>query len=755
MFQRVAVVAAGAAGEQLWQSVCTDSTTKAMPFCNEKLDIDARVSDYVKRLPDDLKPGLMTNGASAVPDLNIPMYQWGSEGLHGPLQPCVTDSATSVTKCPTSFPAASASATSFNDTLFSLIGRAIGIEARAINNLRNHTTQNVYGDGLDYWSPTINMQRDPRWGRNQEVPGEDPTLTSRYAENYIKGIQGGEDANHVQIVATCKHFIANSLENWMGHTRHNFDAKVPADDLADYYAVAFKACVVDGGALGIMCSYNAVNGIPMCANTKWLQNTLRDTWKFPGYVTSDCGAIQNIYNGHSYRPDAASAAAIGVTAGTDVDCGGVYKNALADALNKSEVTMAAVDLALSRLTKMQMKLGLFDNKAEQPYFNYGIDKIDSAEHQQLALEASKQSIVLLKNKGVLPLKPGKSIAVVGPHMNATEALISNYHGSRCANNKFDCIEAPIAAITSANAAAATTGALGCSSVTSPPDATALASALETARAADTVIIMAGIDQSLEREGLDRITTNVSVCQQELIDQVLKLGKPTVLVLVHGGTISLGPIRDAVPAIVDAFYGGEKASAALASVLFGETNPSGRMAATAYPVDYVNEIPLTEMAMKVGPGRTHLYYKGTPEVKFGDGLSYSTFFSTLLPSVASSAAVDAAVPRVLTFNVSVTHVAGPAGKHTLLAMWRPVGNKNIPHLRQKLFDYGSVILERGETAELSFALNTHDALAFADTSGNRFVNPGDYEVFFLDGEKEIGVSKVSVQGDRTLVEEYAF
>eukprot|EP00041_Stephanoeca_diplocostata_P032218 m.1026122 g.1026122 ORF g.1026122 m.1026122 type:complete len:760 (+) comp24107_c2_seq13:156-2435(+) len=735
-------------GGQLWEDVCTQEDVQHLKFCDASVDVDERVADYVNRIPSSAMPGMMVNGAAKYDDLHIPMYQWGSEGLHGPLQPCVTDPTTQVVKCPSSFPAASATATSFNDTLFKLIGNAIGVEARAINNLRNHVTQNKYGDGLDYWSPTVNMQRDPRWGRNQEVPGEDPTLTSRYAENYIQGIQFGEDPDHIQIIATCKHFIANSLENWHGVTRHNFNAQVPLDDLNDYYSVSFESCVKKGKALGIMCSYNAVNGIPMCANDKWLNATLRNTWGFDGYVTSDCGAISDVFNGHHYVKDGPTAAGISVTAGTDVDCGQVYGKSLAQAVTEGKTTQANVNQAFSRLTKMQMKLGLFDDKKKQPYFNYGIDKIDSVAHQQLALEASKQSIVLLKNDGnILPLKRGQTVAVIGPHFNATEALISNYHGDRCADSTFDCIETPLAAIAKANAAGTTKGVLGCP-ISGPAPPESITEAVALAQTADVVVLMVGIDQSQEREGMDRIITSLPGQQSELVKAVLGAKKPTVMVLINGGTISLGDLKDAVPGIIDAFYGGEMASPALASVLFGDTNPSGRMAATVYPPDYINEINLTQMAMKVKPGRTHLYYTGTPEFKFGDGLSYSSFATTLVTSSANVLPVEK-LDGAIGMELRVSHVGGPAGKHTLLAFWRPVHGV-VQHLRQRLFDYGSVILQPGDTSTIRFTLrHEHLAVAHGD-DGALAVAPGEYMVVVYDGEQEVASHRVTVDGPRVVV-----
>jgi len=561
---------------------------------------------------------MMENGAKPLERLHIPAYQWGSEGLHGPLQPCVCDATNTTCVCPTDFPCPSAMAAAFNDSLYFKVGQADGREGRAINNLRNHATQNVYGDGIDYWSPTINMQRDPRWGRNQEVPGEDPMLTGNYAANFVQGIQGefgGLDSKHIQIVATCKHFVANSLENWHSFSRHNFNAKVSTHDLADYYLPPFKSCIMEGRAKGIMCSYNAVNGFPSCANPWLLNTTLRNSWRFDGYVTSDCGAIRDVCakepSGHGFAPDCAHGTADSVIAGCDVDCGGQYAPGIPKAIAGGLLTEADVDRSFSRLTSMQMQLGLFDsNKADQPYFNLGAKDISSPAHKQLALEAAQQAIVLLKNdKQTLPLKAGQHIALIGPHFNGTEVFMSNYHGSACLNGKpgdgkdFSCIKTPLETITTANAGGKVTGVLGCD-VNSKTDG--IAQAVAAAKAADVAVLVMGIDGSIEAEGRDRYNTTLPGLQIKLVTEVLKVAKSAALILVSGGAMSLGELKGSSPAIVEALYGGEAAAQALADVLFGAYNPSGKLAATMYPPSYVSEIPLTEMSLTAPPGRTHMY-----------------------------------------------------------------------------------------------------------------------------------------------------
>lgn len=745
-----------AASPVLWSEVCTQSDVKSLDFCNTKLSHRARAEAYVGLLTLEEKEGLFGNGAKNISRLHIPMYQWGSEGLHGPLQPCVCDAKDpTACKCPTSFPAPSAMGSAFNNTLYKMVGHADGIEARAINNLRDHVKQNKYGDGIDYWSPTINMQRDPRWGRNQEVPGEDPTLTSGYATNFVQGLQNGADPSYVQIIATCKHFIANSLERWNGFTRHNFDAQVSKKDLADYYAVPFKACVTEGKALGIMCSYNSVNGVPMCGNSLWLNNTLRNTWGFDGYVTSDCGAIRDIYTpqpkGHGYVKDADHATKIGLEAGCDVDCGGIYPGNLVHAVNAGLVKKETVDTALTRLTMMQMKLGLFDPKEKQQYFNYGIGDIDTPAHQQLALEAAQQSIVLLKNKDkVLPLSTGKKIAVIGPHVNATVNLISNYHGSRCVGGGFDCIQTPFAAVTSANVGGTTTSSLGCEIDSTKNE---IAQAVAAANAADVVVLTMGLDQSQETEGRDRIISTLPGLQIKLAQSILAVKKPTILVLIHGGAMSLGPLKDEFDAIVDAFYGGEMASQAIADVLFGKYNPSGKLAVTMYPPDYVNKIPLTNMNMSDGPGRTHLYYTGTPEFKFGTGLSYSSWHLELdnknFPSTVST--VKDSMP--IHYSLRLRNSGSRAGKQTVLAFWRPVNTTSSSKLKQKLFAYQGIYLDPSDVSVLEFKLSTNQ-LAMANEDGDRMLNAGQYEVFFQFGHEEATVRlSLSVLGPSRMVEAF--
>ena len=292
--------------DPLWPDVCTQDETKNLPFCDTELDLDERIMDYVNRVPTEVQITMMGHKASGFEALKIPPYMWWSEGLHGPLEPCVRYKDKCA--CPTNFPSPSAMGNAFNRTLYGLVGRAIGIEGRAISNLREHEQQAI-GDGLTYWSPTINMQRDPRWGRNQEVPGEDPFLTAQYSKAFVQGLQqtdfrgenDDKDSSSLKMGACCKHFLGNSLEHWKEYDRYSFDAHIDDEDLNNYYLPPFEECTKH--AVGVMCSYNALNGVPTCANDWLLKDVLRDQMDFNGYLVTDCGALGGVVYGHHYAID--------------------------------------------------------------------------------------------------------------------------------------------------------------------------------------------------------------------------------------------------------------------------------------------------------------------------------------------------------------------------------------------------------------------------------------------------------------------
>ncbi|KAL3926276.1 MAG: hypothetical protein SGBAC_013538, partial [Bacillariaceae sp.] len=561
---------------------------------------------------------MMSHPSKGYTLLGIPPYQWWSEGLHGPMEPCVAYKGR--TKCPTSFPCPSGLGNTFNATLFYEIGGATGGEGKAIAQLRPHDMK--VGDGLTYWSPNVNLQRDPRWGRNQE--GEDPFLTSVYARNFVSGLQNtsaeqensSTDDEPLRIAACCKHFIANSLESWKNHTRHNFNAQISDEDLHDYYYQPFQECV-QAKAAGVMCSYNALNGIPTCLSKNLLNQTLRQSWGFDGYVVTDCWALTDTISGHNAAKDSEEASAMAKAATVDVNCGDTFQKGLLQAYQNGRISNSEINASFRRLARIQFRLGLFDSsKMFEPQRD--IELVGS--HGKLALEAALQSIVLLKNRhNILPLMTDHKVALIGPHAFGREVFLSNYHGEPCPPNStgdksFECIESPIEAL-SKMPVQDIKAIMGCK--VADTDWNEIDMAVDLAKASDAVVLMLGLDQTQEREGRDRIETVLPGLQGRLLSSILDVAaEKTVLVLVHGGAMSLG--EDAIDrsgAILSTSYGGQSASSALAQVLFGLYNPTGKLSSTMYPPSYVHEIPLTEMGLAVGIGRTHMFYKKKSEFAF--------------------------------------------------------------------------------------------------------------------------------------------
>jgi beta-glucosidase len=361
------------------------------------------------------KVGQMMNAAPAIPRLGIPAYDWWNEALHGIARAGLA----------TVFPQAIGLAATWDTNLEHRIADAISTEARAkYNDAIAHGNHGRYY-GLTFWSPNINIFRDPRWGRGQETYGEDPYLTSRMAIAFIRGMQG-TDPHYFKTIATSKHFAVHSGPE---NTRHQFDAKVTEEELNDTYLYAFKATVQDAGVDSFMCAYNAVNGTPACASTLLLQQTLRDAWRFKGYVVSDCGAVDDIYSGHHYAASLAEASAKAVKAGTDLDCGKSYSS-LVEAVKKGYISEGEINRSVERLFVARIRLGMFDPPERVPFSKIGMDQVESPAHQQLALEAARKSIVLLKNETqMLPFRSTpKRIAVIGPAADDPDALLANYNG---------------------------------------------------------------------------------------------------------------------------------------------------------------------------------------------------------------------------------------------------------------------------------------------------------------------------------------
>jgi beta-glucosidase len=395
------------------------------PICLDPAQpIEKRVDDLIGRMTLEEKASQLVNQARAIPRLQVPAYDWWSEALHGVARAGIA----------TVFPEPIGLAATFDDALIHQMAIAIGTEARAKHNQAVRAGRRDIMEGLDFWSPNINIFRDPRWGRGQETYGEDPYLTARMGVAFVTGLQG-DDPKYFRVIATPKHFAVHSGPE---PSRHSIDVQVSKHDMEDTYLPAFRAAITEGKAESIMCAYNRVNGQPACANTFLLQDELRGAWKFNGYVVSDCDAIVDIYEGHHFVKSQAEAAAVAIKTGMDNECADFFSIAkddhdyqpFIDAVKQGLLTEADLDRSLKRLFTARMRLGMFDPPDQVPYAQTPDSEIDSAAHRELALKAAQESMVLLKNNGVLPLAANvRKILVVGPLAESVSVLHGNYEGT--------------------------------------------------------------------------------------------------------------------------------------------------------------------------------------------------------------------------------------------------------------------------------------------------------------------------------------
>jgi beta-glucosidase len=396
--------------------------TSKLPYMNPKLSAEERAADLVHRMTLEEKASQLVNQSRAIPRLGVPAYDWWSEALHG-----VAVNGT------TEFPEPVGLAATFDAPTIHGIATDIAIEARVVYARDERDGSSSIFHGLDFWAPNVNIFRDPRWGRGQETYGEDPFLSARLAVAFVRGMQG-TDPRYYRVISTPKHFDVHSGPE---PTRHFADVDVSKHDEEDTYLPAFRAAIVEGHAGSVMCAYNAINGEPACANQFLLQHTLRGAWQFQGYVVSDCGAVRNIFEGHHYRPSQPQASAISLERGMDNECvDGVVKvtddhdyRPYIEAVQQGYLSESAVDTALIRLFTARIRLGMFDQPSMVPYTKINSDELNSTAHRELAGRIADESMVLLKNDGVLPLRSSaKRIAVVGPLADQTDVLLGNYNG---------------------------------------------------------------------------------------------------------------------------------------------------------------------------------------------------------------------------------------------------------------------------------------------------------------------------------------
>ncbi|XP_050238847.1 probable beta-D-xylosidase 2 [Mercurialis annua] len=731
-----------------------DKTTRNLPFCQVKLPIHERVKDLVGRLRLPEKIGLLVNNAGAVPRLGIKGYEWWSEALHGVSNVGPGTKFGGAFPGATSFPQVITTAASFNSTLWEAIGQVVSDEARAM--------YNGGMAGLTYWSPNVNILRDPRWGRGQETPGEDPLVVGKYAASYVKGLQGN-DGDRLKVAASCKHFTAYDLDNWNGVDRFHFNAKVSKQDIEDTFDVPFRMCVKEGKVASVMCSYNQVNGIPTCADPNLLKKTVRTQWGLNGYIVSDCDSVGVYYDKQHYTSTPEQAAADAIKAGLDLDCGPFLAVHTQAAVKKGLVNEAEINGALMNTLAVQMRLGLFDGEpSAQPYGKLGPKDVCTPAHQELALEAARQGIVLLKNKGAsLPLSPRRhrSVAIIGPNSNASVTMIGNYAGVACRYTT------PLQGIGSYTK---TIYKKGCTDVSCVNDKL-FNGAIDAARQADATILVMGLDQSIEAEFRDRTGLLLPGHQQELVSKVAAASKgPTILVLMSGGPIDVSFAKKdpKIAAILWAGYPGQAGGAAIADVLFGTTNPGGKLPMTWYPQEYITNLAMTEMGMRSSesknyPGRTYRFYKGKVVYPFGHGLSYSHFTHTIataptlltvpLDGHRGNATVSGKAIRVthtkcnrlsLQIEVDVKNVGSKNGAHTLLVYSTPPGGQWAP--RKQLVAFEKLHVPARTQRRVGIKIHVCKLLSVVDRSGTRRIPIGPHSLQIGDAKHSVSL-QASVLG----------
>jgi len=692
-----------------------DTNTGRLPFQDSTLPLETRVKDLVSRLTLQEKIGQLVFDAPAIPRLNIPAYDYWSEALHG-----VARNGRA-----TVFPQAIGLAATWNPTLVQRVASAIGDEARAKYHeaVRRHGFSGHY-QGLNVWSPNINIFRDPRWGRGQETWGEDPFLTGEMGAAFVRGIQGNHP-RYLKTAACAKHYAVHGGPE---KDRHHFNARVSERDLRETYLPAFKKLVTEAKVEAVMGAYNRTNDEPCCASQHLLGDILRGEWKFEGHVVSDCGALADIHNHHHVTADAPESAALAIKRGCDLDCGGVFEQ-LGVAIQRGLLTEADIDRALARVFTSRFKLGLFDPPEAVPYASIPLSIINCAEHRTLARRAAVESIVLLKNKNnVLPIAPCvRSIFITGPHAADVNTLLGNYYG--ISETLTTMLQGIVSHVPEGVRVDYRPG-----STLSQPNRNPLNYAVHGAASCELTIACMGTSPLMEgeedeailaEETGDRVNIGLPQAQVDFIRQLVAAGAKVVLVLAGGSAIALGDIADLVEAIVFVWYPGQEGGAAVADVLFGDANPAGRLPVTFY--QSVDQLPLFDdygMA-----GRTYRYMAQEPLYPFGYGLSYTSFKYANLNMDAADVSADGQV----SLSLDVKNGGDRVGDEVIQLYVRYPESK-VARPVKELRGFQRVSLAPGESKTVTFTLDARQ-LAYYGESGF-VVEPGTVQVLIGSSSADI-------------------
>lgn len=672
-----------------------------------------RAAELVAQMTLEEKVSQTLFDAPAIERLGIPAYNWWNEALHG-----VARAGTA-----TLFPQTIGVAATFDEELTGKMAEVISTEARAKYNAQSKAGDRDIYKGLTFWSPNVNIFRDPRWGRGQETYGEDPYLTSRMGVRFVQGMQG-DDLDHLKTAACAKHMAVHSGPEDL---RHSFNAVVSKQDLYETYLPAFRACVQEGKVEAVMGAYNRTNGEPCCGSRTLLQDILRKEWGFEGHVVSDCWAITDFHAFHKVTNTPLESASLAMNNGCDLNCGCMFPN-LRDAVRGGYVEEARLDEAVTNLMECRLKLGMLAKEGEVPYDSIGYDQVDTKEHRALNLEIARKSLVLLKNEDhLLPLDRSRirSIGVVGPNADSRKALVGNYEGT--ASRYVTVLEGIQDYV---GDAIRVYYAEGCHLYKDRTTGLARANdRISEVKAvcdvSDVVVVVLGLDSGIEGEqgdagneygSGDKPNLEYPGLQPEVLKTAYESGKPVILVSMTGS--AMAPVwADAhVPAIIQAWYPGSQGGRAVAELLFGEYSPEGKLPVT-FPRT-VEELPaFTDYSMR---GRTYRYMTNEALYPFGYGLSYTEFEQGETALDTQSIEAGGKVTVSVTVKNTGTMAGGQSVQVYVKALRDGTPNAQLKGLKK-------IFLQPGEERRVSVTLEDR-AFGLYDENGACMLEEGDYAVY---------------------------
>ncbi|GAT62574.1 glycoside hydrolase family 3 C-terminal domain-containing protein [Paludibacter jiangxiensis] len=686
---------------------CTSLFAQQFPYQDPSKTVDERVADLVSRMTLQEKAYQMMNSAPGIERLGLLPFEWWNEALHGVAR----------TGRATVFPQNIGLAATFDPDLVKRIGEAISDEAWAKFNIAQRMQNYGKYTGLTFYAPNINIFRDPRWGRGQETYGEDPYLTSRMGIAYVQGMQGN-DPHFLKTAACAKHYVVHSGPE---ASRHSFDAEPPMKDFMETYTPAFEALVKEGNVQSVMCAYNRTFGKPCCGSSFLLSELLRKRWGFQGYITTDCDAITNFYKHHGAAKYEADACALAIKSGVNLDCGNEFQS-LPEAVKRGLITEKEIDQALSKLLVTRFKLGLLDPVNNNPYSKIGEEVIGCKKHVDLAYEAAAKSIVLLQNKNnLLPLKKEiKSIFVTGPYAASQDVLMGNYNG--VSDHLTTVLEAIVGKVSAGTSVFYRQGV-----EPSAPNQNASNYAFGEGANSDVIVGVFGVSGVFEgEEGEstasntlgDRLNLNIPQNQLDFLRTMKQRSKkPIVLILTGGSPVCTAELSEIADAIIFVWYPGQEGGRAVADALFGDVNPSGRLAIT-FPKS-VDQLPaFDDYSMK---GRTYRYMTAEPLYPFGFGLSYTSF-------QYSDIAIDKAKIKkgeTVTITTKVTNTGKSDGEEVVQLYVTDVkASTRVP--LYSLDGVKRLKLKSGESQTVSFQI-TPRMMELVNDNGDRVLESGDFKV----------------------------